>query len=81
MSAVIDVERMVNERYGQAAHNREPELKPQPRTDADFDEKLAAHGIELRATTVDTLQVNVASFVIKPASIAMSRRFRSEQKS
>lgn len=26
MSTVIDVERVVNERYGQAAHNREPEL-------------------------------------------------------
>ncbi len=26
MSTVIDVERLVNERYGQAAHNREPEL-------------------------------------------------------
>lgn len=36
----------------------QPDLK-QPRTDVDFDEKLAAHGIELRATTVDTLQVNV----------------------
>jgi radical SAM/Cys-rich protein len=31
----------------------------QPRTDVDFDEKLAAHGIELRAARVDTLQVNV----------------------
>ncbi len=25
----------------------------------DFNEKLAAHGMELRAATVDTLQVNV----------------------
>ncbi|HKZ80530.1 MAG TPA: inorganic phosphate transporter [Pyrinomonadaceae bacterium] len=37
----------------------EPALKPQPHTDVDFDEKLAAHGLELRAVTVDTLQVNV----------------------
>src|SRR5713226_1262004 len=37
----------------------QPALNPQPRTDVDFDEKLAAHGIELRAATVDTLQVNV----------------------
>ncbi len=37
----------------------QPALQPQPRTDVDFDEKLAAHGIELRAATVDTLQVNV----------------------
>src|SRR5260370_29395810 len=37
----------------------QPGLNPQPRTDVDFDEKLAAHGIELRAATVDTLQVNV----------------------
>lgn len=29
------------------------------RSTADFDEKLAAHGMELRANTVDTLQVNV----------------------
>src|SRR6266542_6786353 len=37
----------------------QPALQPQPRTDVDFDEKLAAHGIELRAATVETLQVNV----------------------
>src|SRR6266496_6287850 len=37
----------------------QPALQPQPRTDVDFDEKLAAHGIELRAATVDTLQVNL----------------------
>jgi radical SAM/Cys-rich protein len=37
----------------------QPVLNPQSRTDVDFDEKLAAHGIELRAATVDTLQVNV----------------------
>ncbi|MCA1635706.1 MAG: arsenosugar biosynthesis radical SAM protein ArsS [Acidobacteria bacterium] len=30
-----------------------------PRAVIDFDEKLAAHGMELRASTVDTLQVNV----------------------
>ncbi len=30
-----------------------------PRAVIDFDEKLAAHGLELRAATVDTLQVNV----------------------
>lgn len=29
-----------------------------PRAVIDFDEKLAAHGLELRAATVDTLQVN-----------------------
>ena len=29
------------------------------RAAVDFDEKLAAHGLELRAATVDTLQVNV----------------------
>ncbi|HEY2971598.1 MAG TPA: arsenosugar biosynthesis radical SAM (seleno)protein ArsS [Pyrinomonadaceae bacterium] len=37
----------------------QPALNPQPRTETDFDEKLAAHGIELRAAKVDTLQVNV----------------------
>ena len=37
----------------------QPALKPQPRSHIDFDEKLAAHGMELRAATVDTLQVNV----------------------
>ncbi|HEX9424478.1 MAG TPA: arsenosugar biosynthesis radical SAM (seleno)protein ArsS [Pyrinomonadaceae bacterium] len=37
----------------------QPDLKTQPYTDVDFNDKLAAHGIELRATTVDTLQVNV----------------------
>src|SRR6266542_598231 len=37
----------------------QPDQKTQPRTNVDFDEKLAAHGIELRAETVDTLQVNV----------------------
>lgn len=37
----------------------QPELNAQPRTVVDFDEKLAAHGIELRSATVDTLQVNV----------------------
>lgn len=37
----------------------QPDLKTPPRTDVDFDEKLAAHGIELRAARVDTLQVNV----------------------
>ncbi len=31
----------------------------QPRTDAAFDEKLAGLGIELRSTTIDTLQVNL----------------------
>ena len=30
-----------------------------PRAVIDFDEKLAAHGLELRAAAVDTLQVNV----------------------
>ncbi|MDQ3255359.1 MAG: arsenosugar biosynthesis radical SAM protein ArsS [Acidobacteriota bacterium] len=30
-----------------------------PRAVIDFDEKLAAHGLELRAATIDTLQVNV----------------------
>src|SRR5260370_24084540 len=34
-------------------------LNPQGRGDVYFDEKLAAHGTELRAATVDTLQVNV----------------------
>src|SRR6266498_3023826 len=37
----------------------QPAQKPQPRTHIDFDEKLAAHGVELRAARVDTLQVNV----------------------
>lgn len=40
-----------------------PILQPDPIAQVhavvDFDEKLSAHGIELRATTVDTLQVNV----------------------
>ena len=35
------------------------DLNTPPRTDVDFDEKLAAYGIELRAATIDTLQVNV----------------------
>ena len=30
-----------------------------PRAVIDFDEKLAAHGLELRAEGVETLQVNV----------------------
>jgi len=34
-------------------------LDLQPCSHVDFDEKLAAHSIELRAATVDTLQVNV----------------------
>lgn len=34
-------------------------LNSRPRALVDFDEKLAAHGIELRAATVDTLQANV----------------------
>ncbi len=37
----------------------QPALNTQPRTHVDFDEKLAAHGIELHAAAVDTLQVNV----------------------
>lgn len=37
----------------------QPDLQAQPFTEIDFDEKLAAHGIELRSATVDTLQVNV----------------------
>lgn len=37
----------------------QPVLNPQPRSDIDFDEKLAAHGVALRAHGVDTLQVNV----------------------
>ncbi len=37
----------------------QPNPTPQPRADVDFDAKLAAHDIELRAATVDTLQVNV----------------------
>ncbi len=37
----------------------QPALQPQPLTYVDFDAKLAAHGIQLRAATVDTLQVNV----------------------
>ena len=37
----------------------QPELNAQPRTAVDFDEKLAAHGIELRSDRVDILQVNV----------------------
>src|ERR687897_597000 len=37
----------------------QPDLHAQPFTEIDFDEKLAAHGIELRSATVDTLQVNV----------------------
>ena len=37
----------------------QPGPNGQPRTDVDFDETLRAHGIELRAATVDTLQVNV----------------------
>jgi radical SAM/Cys-rich protein len=37
----------------------QPVPETRPRTDIDFKERLAAHGIELRAATVDTLQVNV----------------------
>jgi radical SAM/Cys-rich protein len=37
----------------------QPELNASPRTNVDFDEKLTAYGMELRATTIDTLQVNV----------------------
>jgi radical SAM/Cys-rich protein len=37
----------------------QPAPNPQPRIHVDFDEKLAAHGVELRAATVDTLQINV----------------------
>ncbi len=37
----------------------QPGLKVSPRTNVDFDEKLATHGIELRSARVDTLQVNV----------------------
>jgi radical SAM/Cys-rich protein len=37
----------------------QPDPNGQPRADLDFDETLSAHGIELRAVTVDTLQVNV----------------------
>jgi radical SAM/Cys-rich protein len=37
----------------------QPELNARPHPDVDFDEKLTAYGIELRATRVDTLQVNV----------------------
>jgi len=37
----------------------QPELNAPPRTSVDFDEKLTAYGMELRATTIDTLQVNV----------------------
>lgn len=33
-----------------------------PRAVIDFDEKLAAHGMELRAATIDTLQVNTGKF-------------------
>ena len=37
----------------------QPALSLQPRVDQSFDEKLAQLGIELRASTVDTLQLNV----------------------
>ena len=37
----------------------QPAQNLQPRIHVEFDEKLAAHGVELRAATVDTLQVNV----------------------
>lgn len=37
----------------------------------DFDERLAVHGSELRAAVVETLQVNVENFAIRPVSIAM----------
>src|SRR5258708_1567207 len=37
----------------------QPDLNVQPRSDFYFEEKLAEHGIELRAATVDTLQVNI----------------------
>lgn len=43
----------------------QPELNAQPRTAVDFDEKLAAHGIELRSDRVDTLQVNVGKLCIR----------------
>ena len=38
-----------------------PVIQPgsQARTDIDFDEKLAAYGLELNASRVDTLQINV----------------------
>jgi radical SAM/Cys-rich protein len=37
----------------------QPDRNSRPRTDVEFNEELATHGIELRAATVDTLQVNV----------------------
>lgn len=37
----------------------QPDLNVQPRTNVEFDEKLAAYGIALRAAQVDTLQINV----------------------
>jgi radical SAM/Cys-rich protein len=37
----------------------QPAAELQPRTDQSFDERLALHGIKLRAGAVDTLQVNV----------------------
>ena len=37
----------------------QPGLNGRPRIDVDFDETLCAHGMELQAATVDTLQVNV----------------------
>ena len=33
--------------------------QPAPASSVDFDEKLAAYGLELRAFSVDTLQINV----------------------
>jgi radical SAM/Cys-rich protein len=36
-----------------------PVIQPQVRGDIDFDEKLAAYGLELRASGVDALQINV----------------------
>ena len=35
------------------------DVRVSPRTNVDFDEKLATHGVELRAAAVDILQVNV----------------------
>ena len=37
----------------------QPDLNVRPHTTVDFDEKLAAHGVELLSHRVDTLQVNV----------------------
>src|SRR5258708_13017301 len=35
------------------------DVRVSPRTNVDFDEKLATHGVELRAAAVDIWQVNV----------------------